>query len=312
VSSADPSQPATGDAPSCEPEPRPKGAWLRRVGVLALAVALALGLGWLHPLTRHRLLLTLTALERRWSADAGVPAAPAETRAAHWVHAAWATDDLRPNSGPSARAACRTFRGVEVDVAFSTDLVPYVSHDHDFARLSGKPQDRLSLHSAAEIDAIRGPEGEPALRLAALVSEAACEVLILDVKTDHRRADAKAAALLEALGSRRQGVWALSMSGPFLQALGGRAPELRLGCEGYLPLGNSLAGFHVSSLDRAQVTSSRDAAARARGLLRLYWTARDPAQLKELQAWSPDALLFDAPRIPREGLPAETRLEGGS
>tara|TARA_R110002072_G_scaffold10621_9_gene49478 strand:- start:2039 stop:2638 length:600 start_codon:yes stop_codon:yes gene_type:complete len=199
-----------------------------------------------------------------------------------------------------------------VDVAFSKDLVPYVSHDTDFARLSGAATDRLSLHNAAEVDATRGPEGEPALRLAALAKVAECEVLVLDVKTDHRRVGAKARALLDALGARRAGVWAISMSGPFLQALGAEAPELRLGCEGYLPLGNSLAGFHVSSLGLAQVTSARDDLARSRGLLRLYWTARNPAQLEELRAWSPDALLFDAPRIPPEELPPGTRLEDGS
>jgi len=197
-------------------------------------------------------------------------------------------------------------------VTFTRDLVPYLSHDEDFARLSGAPGDRLSQHWAAEVDATRGPEGEPSLRLAALMAVAECEVLVLDVKTDHHRAQAKARALLEALGSRRAGVWVLSMSGPFLQALGAEAPELRLGCEGYLPLGNYLAGFHVSSLDRAQVTSARDEAARSRGLLRLYWTARDPAQLEELRAWSPDALLFNAPEIPPSALPPATRLEEGS
>lgn len=296
-----------GGAPS---SPTARRKWPRRVAALAVALGLALALGWQHPLTRHRLLLTLTSLERRWSVGEGAPRGGSVP--AHWVHAAWASGDQPPNSAPSARAACRTYRGVELDVAFSTDLVPYLSHDHDFPRLSGKADDRLSRHSSAEIDSIRGPEGEPALRLASLVPEAKSEVLVLDVKTDHRRAGEKAEALLAALGQRRRGVWVISMSGPFLQALGARAPELRLGCEGYLPWGNSLAGFHVSSLGRQQLTSARDESARARGLLRLYWTARDPAQLEELRSWAPDALLFDAPRVPASSLPEGTRLEGGS
>ena len=287
-----------------------RGKTLRRLGCSALAGALVLGLAWQHALTRHRLLLALTSLERRWTSAGPSPTQPRQA-SAHWAHAAW-TGAQPPNSGPSARAACASFRGVEVDVAFSKDLVPYVSHDNDFARLSGAAKDRLSLHSAAEVDAIRGPEGEPALRLAALVKLAECEVLVLDVKTDHRRVGAKARALLEALGPRRAGAWVVSMSGPFLQALGAEAPELRLGCEGYLPLGNSLAGFHVSSLERDQITSTRDDSARSRGLLRLYWTAKDLTQLEELRAWSPDALLFDAPRIPPEELPPGTRLEDGS
>jgi len=311
VSEACPAEPEVSPGPGPEADaPARGGRRLRQLGGLALAVALALGLGWLHPLTKHRLLLALTALERRWSSGGPTPTQPRQD-SAHWVHAAW-TGGQPPNSGPSARAACASFRGVEVDVTFSKDLVPYVSHDHDFSRLSGKPDDRLSLRNAAEIDAIRGPEGEAALRLAALVRVAECEFLVLDVKTDHRRAGPKAKALLAALGSRRAGVWALSMSGPFLQALGAEAPELRLGCEGYLPLGNSLAGFHVSSLARDQLTSARDEAARSRGLLRLYWTARNSDQLAELRAWSPDALLFDAPQIPSDELPPGTRSEDGS
>lgn len=315
MSSAEASEPAALDSAGApEPTTSVRGVWARRLGVALLVVllggGLALALAWQVPLGRHRVLQVLTLLERRWSTgEAAPPGAVATTQ--HWIHAGWVGEGA-PNSGPSVRAACASFRGVEVDVAFSQDLVPYLSHDGDYARISGVAGDHLTRHSAAEIDAQEGPEGEPAMRLAALPEVAACEVLVLDVKTDHRRAGEKAEALLAALGQRRRGVWVISMSGPFLQALGARAPELRLGCEGYLPWGNSLAGFHVSSLGRQQVTSARDEAARARGLLRLYWTAQDPAQLEELRSWAPDALLFDAPRVPASSLPEGTRLEGGS
>lgn len=311
MSSAEASEPAALDSAGApEPTTSVRGVWARRLGVALLVVllggGLALALAWQVPLGRHRVLQVLTLLERRWSTgEAAPPGAVATTQ--HWIHAGWVGEGA-PNSGPSVRAACASFRGVEVDVAFSQDLVPYLSHDGDYARISGVAGDHLTRHSAAEIDAQEGPEGEPAMRLAALPEVAACEVLVLDVKTDHSRAEAKAAALLEALGERRRGVWVLSMSGPFLQALGAAAPELLLGCEGYLPLGNALAGFHLSSLARGDVTSARDTSARERGLRRIYWTAHSEAELAELQAWGPEALLFDEPQVPAEALPAGIRL----
>ena len=288
------------------PSPSRPARLARRLAWLLGLGALALGLGWQHPLTRHRLLLVWTSVERRLSSTPGAPAASGDAPVGHWAHAGWASLDTVANSGASARAACARFRGVEVDVTFSSDLVPYLSHD--FPWVGDGAEGRLSLTSAAEIEA----RADPALRLAALIPDAACEVLVLDVKTDHRRVGRKAAALVAALGERRSGVWVLSLSGPFLTALHALAPELRLGCEGYLPIGNSLAGFDVSSLALDQLTPTRDAWARRYGLSRLYWSARNEAEVEELRAWQPEAILIDMPRVRISTLPPGTLSEDGS
>ena len=278
---------------------------------LGLGVVLLGAVGWATPRGRHALLLALTSVERRWSAGEGPPPGVGPERSGHWIHAAWVGSQSAPDAPRGALEAVASFRGVEADVMFSRDLVPYLSHsDVEFARLCAKPGARLSELESAEVDDLGGDEG-PALRLSQLVEAATCEVLVLDLKTDHARAAEKASALLRALGPRREGVWLVSRSGPLLSEVRALAPELPCGCEGYLASGNYLAGFSVLSLDRSDLTPSRDARARALGLTRLYWTARTPAELDELRAWRPEALLLDLPRLPASSLPQGER-RGGS
>lgn len=296
--------------PSSAPAARPPRRWQRRlVGVALLGLALAAGL-WSYLPARHALLLALTSLERRWSAAEGPAPGVGPAQSEHWIHAAWVDSASAHDAPRGALRAVAEFRGVEVDLMFSRDFVPFACHsDREFALLTGRPGASLAALESHEIDRLLGPEGLPALRLSRLVEAAAGEVLVLDLKTDHQHRAERARGLVQALGKRRAGVWVVGRSAPLLGEVRALAPDLVLGCEGYLAWGNYLAGFQVLSLDRVDLTPARDARARSLGLKRLYWTARDPAELSALRAWRPDALLLDLPRL-SESLPARARLGG--
>lgn len=277
------------------PAQRP-GAWRRRRRLAAGAVLVLAVLGWQSYLVRHYVLRTLTLLERAVVVPAGpgVTAAPAPP--AVFLHAARTRPGTAPNSRAAVAEAAAGFRRVEVDVGFSRDLVPYLSHGDDLAARAGRPLGFIEELDARQLDALPLLDGSRLVRLEDFLAHEAhgFDEIALDVKARHGGARQKAAVLARLLAPFGVGrVLVVTTSSPLLFWLKGALPQLRGGSETFGVMSNWLAGFDVFSAPYTDVAPFWNGAAQRLGLRRFYWTAHTPAQLDTLLALAPDALIVD-------------------
>lgn len=286
----------------------------RRWTLLAAAVLLLLGTvaAWRSPRVRHEVWYELSKRQRALDGSPTSPPGPPGPIAAtpHLLHAGKPAPGFLANSERSLRAAAARARGVEVDVGFSRDLVPYLSHEDDLGLLRGGAPDRLSKHDAADLDAMTFTDGSRPMRLEAFARELLprFERVVFDLKTRQDRAEAKARALLAALGTPPPDhVQFIGNPGPVLLWLKALAPTIPGGCETYGPDASRLAGLDVFSARASEVTLEADRKAREAGLHRLYWTATSAGELARIQAWRPDAILVDLADAGADALPAEWR-----
>lgn len=268
---------------------------------------------WRSPRVRHEVWWQYTKLERARDASPRAPAAgpPRDADAVPvLLHAGKPGPGYLANSERSLRAAAERARAVELDVALSNDLVPYLSHEDDLGRNAGTGEDRVSAHTAAELDAMTFTDGSRPLRLAVFVRELLprFDRVALDLKTRQDRAEPKARALLEALGpvplDRLQ---VIGRPAPVLMALARLRPGIALGCETYGPRANRAEGFTVYSARASDVTQDADRRARRAGLHRLYWTASSAEELVRIRAWRPDAVILDLADAGADALPPAWR-----
>lgn len=285
---------------------------LAAVAVAAAALAAA----WQAPRVRHEAFFAWTRWERGHDPSPRTPEpGPARDVAAvpHYLHAAKPAPGHLANTERTLRAAAEVACAVEIDVGFSSDLVPFVSHDDDFGHHRGGPPDRLSAHTAAEVEAVRFTDGSGSMRLADFVRELLprFDRVVIDVKGSQVRAEEKARALLVALGAAPDAaIQVIGRPGPVLLRMKRLRPGLPIGCESYSPAANHLAGFDLFSARATEVTRDADRKAREAGLYRLYWTAGSAEQLAEIQAWRPDGIIVDLADAGADALPPAWRRRG--
>lgn len=291
--------------------------WPRRVLLALLALAAALAIGWRLPRVRHELCFELSKRERALDASPRTPEpGPASAVAAtpHLLHAGKPGPGFLANTERSLRGAAAMARAIEIDVTLTRDLIPYVSHDDDLGLQLGTGRDRVSRHTAAEIDAMTLTDGSRLIRLERFAAELLprFERVAVDLKTSQDDAERKAARILAALGDTPPGlVQIIGRPGPVLTWMKRLRPALPVGCESYGPIANRAAGFDLFSARASEVTRGADRRARERGLYRLYWTASTADELARIQAWRPDGIIVDLADAGAEALPAEWRRGTG-
>jgi glycerophosphoryl diester phosphodiesterase len=282
-----------------------------------LLVGLGAAVAWRVPRIRHEVCFELAKWERAVDGSPRGPSGgpPARVEATpHLLHAGKPGPGYLPNSERSLREAARTARAVEIDVGFTRDLVPYLSHENDFGALLGTGPDRLSAHTSAEVDAMAFTDGSRPMPLAAFAAAllGRFDLVAIDLKTTQADAEAKArtlAAILAPFPAERLQV--IGRPGPILIWLERLRPALATGCESYLPLANRAAGLDLFSARATEVTRDADRRAREGGLVRLYWTATSADELARIQAWRPDAIIVDLADAGAEALPAAWRRSAG-
>lgn len=281
--------------------------------LLVAALGLALALAWRSPGARHDLLFEVAKVERALDRSPRSPEPgpkPDVAATPHLLHAGKPGPGFLANSGRSLREAAERARAVEIDVGFTRDLVPYLSHDDDLGVLLGTGPDRLSAHWAAEVDALTFTDGTRPMRLEAFARELLprFDRVAIDLKTSGAAAESKARAFLAALGEPPPGqVQLIGRPGPLLTWVRRLRPALPAGCESYGPLVNRAAGLDVFSARASELTRDADRRAREGGLHRLYWTASSADALAAIQAWRPDAIIVDLADAGAGALPAEWR-----
>jgi glycerophosphoryl diester phosphodiesterase len=285
-----------------------------RLATAAILLSLLAALAWRLPRVRHEVCFELAKRERALDGSPLTPApGPPGAVAAipHLLHAGKPGPGFLANSERSLRAAAERARAVEVDVGFTRDLVPYLSHENDFGLQRGSgPADRLSAHTAAEVDAVILTDGSRPMRLAAFVRDLLprFDRVALDLKTTQIDAEAKArtlVAILAELPAERLQI--IGRPGPILIWLERLRPALPTGCESYGPIANRAAGLDLFSARATEVTRDADRRAREGGLHRLYWTATTADELARIQAWRPDSIIVDLADAGADALPPEWR-----
>ncbi|XXF77641.1 hypothetical protein P2318_32000 [Myxococcaceae bacterium GXIMD 01537] len=277
---------------------RPRIPW-RALGKLAALGVLALVLGWQNYRLRHYLLRVVTFAETalaKGPGPLGTGAVPEAGTPPTYIHAARGKPGVGPNSAAAVAHTVEHFRRVEVDVGFSRDLVPYLSHGDDLAERSGKPLGLIEDLDSRELDALVLLDGSRLVRLEDFLAREAprFDALTLDLKALHWKAEEKAAVLTRLLaGVPREKVLLLSLCGTLLFWLKASDPNLKVGSESFGVVANGLAGFDIYSTHYTAVHPFWDGVARRLGLLRFYWTAYDAQELSALMSLKPDALILD-------------------
>lgn len=289
-----------------------------RLAAAAGVAAVALGMaGWSNYWVRHKLLRLVSVAERVLTAAARSPApgsaAGEDGGVPVYIHGARTRPGVAYNSKAAVEAAAGGFRLVEVDLAFSRDLVPYLSHGGDLARRSGRALRGLDAYDSAELDGLLLADGSGLLRFEDFQRRyrERFDGIILDVKTSHARAHEKAqilGALIGPEGERRYRV--ISLSGVFLRWFQNERPGIPVACESYLAISNRLAGFPGVSWTAADITAGRDRLARGLKLHRLYWTAYTEKDARWILAWRPDATISDLGGEAPPEIPARWRRPG--
>lgn len=288
--------------------------WSTRLGLTALVAVLVPACAWHNYLLRHKMLRLVSVAERSLS-DNGAASGlgdQADRSIPLYVHAAKTSARAIPCSVAAVEACASSFRRVEVDVAFSSDLVPYLSHGDNLSRISNSKQAFTERLSSKALDKLALSDGSRLMRLAAFCKLHArrFEHVILDVKTSHSQARQKAETVSRILGDEDGERYAVvSLSGPFLTWLRRKRPQMPVGCESYLAVSNWLAGFQVASWTFTEVTEDIDERARKLGLKRLYWTAWTDADLALIAGWHPEYIVVDLSGTAPPAIPAQWRRE---
>jgi hypothetical protein len=299
------------------PKPLRRRLFLKATMAAALLTISAVVLSWLHYGARHKLLRALTVAESffegEMSESGGSGPVPEPGAIPFYIHAGRAGREFAPCSEASMAACAREYRRVEVDVSFSSDLVPYLSHGDNLSAVTGEPMEHIGRYSAEQLDRLVLTDGSRLLRFEKFASGCArdFEHTILDIKTSHQMAQEKAAVLSGLLGSRVSGRYmVISTSGPFLSWFRRLQPGIPVGCESYLALSSWLAGFQLASRSVERVGESGDIRARRFGLKRVYWTAWTEKGLERMLSWHPEFIVVDLGGERPPQIPARWRKMG--
>ena len=231
-----------------------------------------------------------------------MPALPAAFLRTPLAHRAW--HDVaagRPeNSVEAVRAAVDAGYGIEIDIQPSADGVPMVFHDHDLARLTGRPGRVAEMPAAAlsRLPLLGGREAIPTL--ARVLDEVAGRVpLLIEIKDQSGSSGPEVGALERAVARVLQGyagpVAVMSFNPHSVAAFHAAAPDIAVGLTtaAYRPadypelLGAvcdhlrdirdfDRVGASFISHEAADLARPRVAELKARGAKVLCWTIRSP------------------------------------
>lgn len=274
-------------------DPKPRRRRKLRIALLGgVVLILLLVIGWQNYWVRHKMLRGVTQVE---SVAYGFLSDPdgdsTETRL--YLHRAQ-FGEAPPNSAIGLDALPTGIR-VEIDVCFTSDHVPYLSHGDDHEGAAPQSLDFQQLTSK-QVKRMKRKDGNDFLPLAEFTKRylPRFDGVIIDVKTDHSDAQAKAEALAPLLDGHAGVCTITSLSGRFLWELRREVPDAKVGCESFGPLANWLADFDGYHAEIGRVDDARNEAADALGLRRLYYVADDKGDRKRIEAWKPEACIVKA------------------
>lgn len=147
--------------------------------IAALAVSLGILLGIVVLVAavpsdyRHPALRLLTEIERAVSSMSS-DSPPGELAAATpevFVHRGRFEPDQLANSAAAIEAGAGRFANIEIDVAFSRDLIPYVSHGDDLAELTGQALGIVDDYDSESLDRLELRDGSRLMRLETFVGQ---------------------------------------------------------------------------------------------------------------------------------------------
>lgn len=283
--------------------------------LLLLTIILALLLfGWQDSKSRHAALFALSKLEH-FVTSFGSNSNKGNSTSSNTIfsiHRGRSSAQALDNSEASLRQTARGFRRIEVDLEFSADLIPYLSHGDDLSRQLGRPTAALHTFTSQELDQLTLLDGSRLLRFENFLANLSQQFdhIYLDVKTSSTNVQKKArviAALLPQNAKKHFAV--LGLSCPFITELKRERPDIDVGCESYLPLASWLAGFDIFSVNYQTLNSQRNEMAVLLNLKRLYWTAGTSTALEEILRWKPEGVLVDAYGEEAPTVPARWKKE---
>lgn len=180
--------------------------------------------------------------------------------------------------------------GIECDVRASRDGIAFVFHDALLARMTG--DDRATGDcSAAELDALRLPDGGPIPRFDALLDRCAQTPLLVEIKTQGRHVAAPCQAVAAVLDRHPAGPFAIMAFNPLaVRWFARHRPSVRRGLvtsghmagKGHGPIAQALALWLAKpdflACDIRDLPSPLASHARRRGMPVLTWTVRIDAE----------------------------------
>ncbi|MBN1656735.1 MAG: hypothetical protein JXA30_23380 [Deltaproteobacteria bacterium] len=226
----------------------------------------------------------------RW----GKPEGPYDDAKVYYIHRAQTSSLELRNSKIALDSSVALFHAVEIDISFSQDLIPYVSHGDDLDDLTGHAIEDINKLTSKKIDALETRDGGRLLSFERFCHDylPRFRALLLDVKTNHDELNKKA-SIFSTLIPRNMShkITVLSLSGSFLTTLKHIRPDLSLACESFSPTANWLAGFTAVSQNIYVINTHRDIIARWLGLSRIYWTAHNEAEARRIRSFGPDGII---------------------
>ncbi len=178
---------------------------------------------------------------------------------------------------------------LEIDICFSSDLVPFCSHGDDIV---GTTIDKLDLQAMPAAEALKAgrKDRKKLLKLEHLAEflPATTKRILFDIKSNHDHAEEKAnvlAGLIESLS--QQEVTVTCLSGPVIWHLMDEV-DISGGVEAIGPFASWLSGTDRFHGDFLEISDSEDRIAGGLGLKRLYYT-----KFQEDNALQPEWIIVD-------------------
>ncbi|MEA3390764.1 glycerophosphodiester phosphodiesterase family protein [Sphingobium sp. CCH11-B1] len=216
--------------------------------------------------------------------------------------------DASENGMAAFNAAIDAGYGIECDVRASHDGVPFVFHDADLRRMSGRAEAIATLNADA-LDDVRLPDGGAVPRLAALLALCGDRTpLLIEIKAEGPHVRTPCRAVADALTGREAAPVAIMSFNPhvvrwFARQRNGQLRglvitrqgkgRLRRAVEQALALWIARPDFLACDVRDLPTALSRRA--RARGMPVLTWTVRSAAD-HERAARHADQIIFEAAR----------------
>ena len=188
------------------------------------------------------------------------------------------------NSHQSIRDTLKSgFQGIEIDISFSSDFIPFVFHGPDLKLVSRKGQ--FSDLSSSEIKNFRLKNGQPIVTLEAFCQlyAAKFERVYLDIKTDNINYEIKARMVIEAMFKYDQAnIVLIGFPWRIMRKVKTALPHVSLGFEQKGAIANFLLKADAVSLNhRNEFSFAEYKLSKFLGLNVVTWTVNDTKLLKK-------------------------------
>lgn len=252
-----------------------KARWFRRAFIAGLIASVLFAGLWQNYLFRHKALRGMSKIE-----SVLYPLLPESTIKGAGIEFSHRSNtiDRMASGGPN----------LEIDICFSSDLVPFCSHGDDIV---GTQIDKLDLQTMSAAEAMKAGriDGKQLLKLEHLADylPATTKRILFDIKSNHDRAEEKADVLATLIESFPQDITVTCLSGPVIWHL---MDEVDIGCgvEAIGPFASWFSGtgrFHGNFLE---ISDPEDRIAGGLGLKCLYYT-----RFQEYSPLQPEWIIVD-------------------